>query len=199
MSVLNAEAGVMKQQNKTLIVLVWFLFVPAMAWPQDSIPFVPSPMLVVERMLQLAEVRKDDVLYDLGSGDGRIVIEAAKKFGVRGVGVDLNPTLVEQARRRAAEEGVSHLVEFRAADGLTVDISQATVVTLYMFKWFNNQMRPKLQRLKPGSRVVAHDFDIDDWKPTKIEYVNPSDDKGAEFSEPRTLYLWKIDPESSAP
>ncbi len=189
----------MKQQNKTLIVLVWFLFVPAMAWPQDSIPFVPSPMLVVERMLQLAEVRKDDVLYDLGSGDGRIVIEAAKKFGVRGVGVDLNPTLVEQARRRAAEEGVSHLVEFRAADGLTVDISQATVVTLYMFKWFNNQIRPKLQRLKPGSRVVAHDFDIDDWKPTKIEYVNPSDDKAAEFSEPRTLYLWKIDPESSAP
>ena len=189
----------MKQQNKTLIVLVWFLFVPAMAWPQDSIPFVPSPMLVVERMLQLAEVRKDDLLYDLGSGDGRIVIEAAKKFGVRGVGVDLNPTLVEQARRKAAEEGVSHLVEFRAADGLTVDISQATVVTLYMFKWFNNQMRPKLQRLKPGSRVVAHDFDIDDWKPTKIEYVNPGDENAAEFSEPRTLYLWKIDSESAAP
>jgi SAM-dependent methyltransferase len=195
---INAEAGVMKQQNKTLIVLVWFLFVPAMAWPQDSIPFVPSPMLVVERMLQLAEVRRDDVLYDLGSGDGRIVIEAAKKFGVRGVGVDLNPTLVEQARRKAAAEGVSHLVEFRAADGLTVDISQATVVTLYMFKWFNNQMRPKLQRLKPGSRVVAHDFDIDDWKPTKIEYVNPSDDSSSELTEPRTLYLWKIDTESPA-
>ena len=188
-----------KQQNKTLIVLLWFLFVPATAWPQDSIPFVPSPMLVVERMLQLAEVRKDDILYDLGSGDGRIVIEAAKKFGVRGIGVDLNPTLVEQARRRAAEEGVSHLVEFRAADGLTVDISQATVVTLYMFKWFNNQMRPKLQRLKPGSRVVAHDFDIDDWKPTKIEYVNPGDDPSTELTEPRTLYLWKIDTESPAP
>jgi cyclopropane fatty-acyl-phospholipid synthase-like methyltransferase len=187
-----------KQLDKTLIVLLWFLLVPATVWPQDSIPFVPSPMLVVERMLQLAEVRKDDILYDLGSGDGRIVIEAAKKFGVKGIGVDLNPTLVEQAKRRAAEEGVSHLVEFRAADGLTVDISQATVVTLYMFKWFNNQMRPKLQRLKPGSRIVAHDFDIDDWKPTKIEYVNPGDDKGAEFSEPRTLYLWKIDSESPA-
>jgi cyclopropane fatty-acyl-phospholipid synthase-like methyltransferase len=187
-----------KQLDKTLMVLLWFLLVPATVWPQDSIPFVPSPMLVVERMLQLAEVRKDDVLYDLGSGDGRIVIEAAKKFGVRGIGVDLNPTLVEQARRRAAEEGVSHLVEFRAADGLTVDISQATVVTLYMFKWFNNQMRPKLQRLKPGSRVVAHDFDIDDWKPTKIEFVNPGDDTAAEFSEPRTLYLWKIDSDSPA-
>ena len=188
----------MKQLDKTLMVLLWFLLVPATVWPQDSIPFVPSPMLVVERMLQLAEVRKDDVLYDLGSGDGRIVIEAAKKFGVRGIGVDLNPTLVEQARRKAAEERVSHLVEFRAADGLTVDISEATVVTLYMFKWFNNQMRPKLQRLKPGSRVVAHDFDIDEWKPTKIEYVNPGDDPSSELTEPRTLYLWKIDSESPA-
>jgi cyclopropane fatty-acyl-phospholipid synthase-like methyltransferase len=187
----------MKQQNKVLIVLLWFLFVPATVWPQDSIPFVPSPMLVVERMLQLAEVRTDDILYDLGSGDGRIVIEAAKKFGVKGVGVDLNPTLVEQARRRAAEEGVSHLVEFRAADGLTVDISPATVVTLYMFKWFNNQMRPKLQRLKPGSRVVAHDFDIDEWKPTKIEYVNPADDPSAELNEPRTLFLWKVEPHAA--
>jgi cyclopropane fatty-acyl-phospholipid synthase-like methyltransferase len=189
----------MKAQNKTLILLGWFLFVPAIAWPQDSIPFVPSPMLVVERMLKLAEVRKGDILYDLGSGDGRIVIEAAKRFGVRGVGVDLNPTLVEQARRRAAEEGVSHLVQFRAADGLTVDISEATVVTLYMFKWFNNQMRPKLQRLKPGARVVAHDFDIDDWKPTTIEYVNPTDDPASEFTEPRTLFLWKVDSQAAAP
>jgi cyclopropane fatty-acyl-phospholipid synthase-like methyltransferase len=189
-----------KRQNKALIILLWFLFVPTTtAWPQDPIPFVPSPMLVVERMLQLAEVTKDDILYDLGSGDGRIVIAAAKKFGVRAVGVDLNSTLVEQARRKAAEEGVSHLVEFRAADGLTVDISQATVVTLYMFKWFNNQIRPKLQLLKPGSRVVAHDFDIDDWKPTKIEFVNPADDPSSELTEPRTLYLWKVDPQTSAP
>jgi SAM-dependent methyltransferase len=187
-----------KQQNKVLMVLLWFLLVPATAGPQDSIPFVPSPMLVVERMLQLADVKQGDILYDLGSGDGRIVIAAAKKFGVRGVGVDSNPTLVEQARRRAAEEGVSHLVEFRAADGLTVDISQATVVTLYMFKWFNNQMRPKLQRLKPGSRVVAHDFDIDDWKPAKIEYVNPADDPSSELTEPRTLFLWKVEPELPA-
>ena len=188
-----------KYQFRILIALTVVALFPPHTWSQDSIPFVPSPMLVVEGMLQLAEVRKDDLLYDLGSGDGRIVIEAAKKFGVRGVGIDLNPTLVEHARRRAVEEGVNHLVEFRAADGLTVDISQATVVTLYMFKWFNNQMRPKLQRLKPGSRIVAHDFDIDDWKPTKIEYVNPGDDNAAEFSEPRTLYLWKIDSDSAAP
>jgi cyclopropane fatty-acyl-phospholipid synthase-like methyltransferase len=156
-------------------------------------------MLVVERMLQLAEVKQGDILYDLGSGDGRIVIEAAKRFGVRGVGVDLNPTLVAEAKRKAVEEKVGHLVEFHATDGLTVDISEATVVTLYMFKWFNNQMRPKLQRLQPGARVVAHDFDIDEWKPTKIEYVDPADDPSSELSEPRTLFLWKIDSESAAP
>src|SRR5688572_7464610 len=104
----------------------------SLAWSQDPIPFVPSTMPVVDRMLELAEVRKDDFLYDLGSGDGRILIQAAKKYGARGVGIDMNPKLVADATRKAAEENVSHLVQFRAADGLTVDISDATVVTLYM-------------------------------------------------------------------
>jgi cyclopropane fatty-acyl-phospholipid synthase-like methyltransferase len=189
----------LKAQIRTLFALTIFTAVPSQAWPQETIPFVPSPMLVVERMLELAEIKKDDVIYDMGSGDGRILIQAAKKYGVKGVGVDLNPTLVEQARLKAADEGVGHLVEFRAADGLTVDISEATVVTLYMFKWFNNQMRPKLQRLTPGSRVVAHDFDIDDWKPTKVEYVNPNGDGSSEFFETRTLYLWKVEPQAPAP
>jgi SAM-dependent methyltransferase len=193
------EIRMLKYRITILFALAVIAVIPAQVRPQEAIPFVPSPMLVVERMLKLAEVRKGDIVYDLGSGDGRIVIEAAKRFGVRGVGVDLNPTLVEQARRRATEEGVSHLVQFRAADGLTVDISEATVVTLYMFKWFNNQMRPKLQRLKPGARVVAHDFDIDDWKPTKIEYVDPADDPSSELNEPRTLYLWRIEPQAQAP
>jgi SAM-dependent methyltransferase len=192
-------SALLKARFWTVVSLQLFLFFPAAARSQESIPFVPSPMLVVERMLKLAEIKKDDVIYDMGSGDGRILIEAAKQYGARGVGVDLNATLVEQARRDAAEQGVSHLVEFRAADGLTVDISEATVVTLYMFKWFNNQLRPKLQRLKPGARIVAHDFDIDDWKPTKIEYVNPADDKSSEFHEPRTLFLWKIESQSLAP
>jgi len=160
---------------------------------QETIPFVPSPMPVVQRMLEVAEFKKGDVLYDMGSGDGRIIIQAAKKYGVRGVGIDLNPELVEKAKANAAQEGVSHLVEFRAVDGLSVDISEATVVTLYMFKWFNNQLRPKLQALKPGSRIIAHDFDIDDWKPTRIEYVSPDESGSSEFSEPRTLYIWKID------
>jgi SAM-dependent methyltransferase len=187
------EADIMKPQIRLLCMVVLVLVLTSKARSQEAIPFVPSPMLVVERMLQLAEVKKGDVLYDMGSGDGRIVIEAAKKFGVRGVGVDLNPTLVEEARHKAAQEGVSHLVEFRAVDGLTVDISEATVVTLYMFKWFNNQMRPKLQRLKPGSRIVAHDFDIDDWPPIKIEHVYPNDNGSSDFHDPRTLFLWKVD------
>ena len=158
---------------------------------QETIPFVPSPPHVVEKMIEVAEIKKGDILYDMGSGDGRIVIEAAKKYGIRGVGIDLNPELVAKARENAAKEGVSHLVEFRAQDGLTVDISDATVVTLYMFKWFNNALKPKLQKLKPGSRVVAHDFDIDDWKPTRIEYVKgPSD--GSDYAESRTLYIWIV-------
>src|SRR5688572_19023332 len=164
----------------------------SLAWSQDPIPFVPSTMPVVERMLELAEVRKDDFLYDLGSGDGRILIQAAKKYGARGVGIDMNPKLVEEATRKAADEKVGHLVQFRAADGLTVDISEATVVTLYMFKWFNNQMRPKLQRLKVGSRVVAHDFGIDEWTPNKVENVDPKSDPTGELTHARTLYLWKV-------
>jgi cyclopropane fatty-acyl-phospholipid synthase-like methyltransferase len=177
----------------TAIVGVFYFFVSlsVAAVAQDTIPFVPSPPHVVERMLEVAEIKKGDVLYDMGSGDGRIVIEAAKKFGVRGVGIDLNPELVAKARENAAKEGVSDLVEFRAQDGLTVDISEATVVTLYMFKWFNNALRPKLQKLKPGSRVVAHDFDIDEWKPTRIEYVKAPTD-GSDYAESRTLYIWVV-------
>jgi len=158
---------------------------------QDTIPFVPSPMHVVHKMIEVAEIKKGDILYDMGSGDGRIVIEAAKKFGIKGVGIDLNPELVAKARENSEKEGVSHLVEFRAQDGLTVDISEATVVTLYMFKWFNNALRPKLQKLKSGSRVIAHDFDIDDWKPSRVEYVKPPED-GSDYAESRTLYIWKV-------
>jgi len=159
---------------------------------QDSIPYVPSPMYVVHKMIEAAEIKKGDILYDMGSGDGRIVIEAAKKYGIRGVGIDLNPELVAKAKENALNEGVSHLVEFRAQDGLTVDLSEATVVTLYMFKWFNNALRPKLQKLKPGSRVVAHDFDIDDWKPTRVEYLGPPSDGTSDYADSRTLYIWKV-------
>jgi SAM-dependent methyltransferase len=191
--IIAGEVFMMKRRFATLSVFFSFVMLRSTAWCDDPIPFVPSPMPVVERMLELAEVRKDDLIFDLGSGDGRILIHAAKKYGARGIGVDMNAELVEQAKRNAAQEGVSHLVEFRAGDGLKVDISEATVVTLYMFKWFNNQMRPKLQRLKPGSRVVAHDFDIDDWNPVQIEQVNPPSEAPDDYFTPRTLYLWKVE------
>ena len=177
---------------RVFVVFTLFVIGGGMAGAEDKIPFVPSPEYVVQRMLDLAEIKKGDVLYDMGSGDGRVVIEAAKKFGIRGVGIDLSPELVAKARENAKNEGVGHLVEFRAQDGLTVDISEATVVTLYMFKWFNNAIRPKLQKLRTGSRVVAHDFDIDDWKPTRIEHISPPKDGTDDYVESRTLYLWIV-------
>ena len=181
----------MLKRPTVLLVVLCFALSTSHALAQETIPFVPSPPHVVQRMIEVAEIKKGDVLYDMGSGDGRIVIEAAKKYGIRGVGIDLNAELVEKARQNAKNEGVSHLVEFRAQDGLTVDISEATVVMLYMFKWFNNALKPKLQKLKPGSRVIAHDFDIDDWKPTKIEYVKAPPD-GSDYAESRTLYIWIV-------
>jgi cyclopropane fatty-acyl-phospholipid synthase-like methyltransferase len=176
------------------IMLAVLLLAPTgrIAGAEDPIPFVPSPMHVVERMIEVAEIKNGDILYDMGSGDGRIVIEAAKKFGIRGVGIDLNAELVAKAKENAAIEGVGHLVEFRAQDGLTVDISDATVVMLYMFKWFNNALKPKLQKLRPGSRVVAHDFDIDDWKPTRIETITAPQESAEDSTETRTLYIWKV-------
>jgi len=186
------EAFMCGKFSKLLVVLLLILVTHRVSLAQETIPFVPSPMHVVHKMIEVAEIKKSDILYDMGSGDGRIVIEAAKKFGIKGVGIDLNPELVAKARENAEKEGVSHLVEFRAQDGLTVDISEATVVMLYMFKWFNNALKPKLQKLKPGSRVVAHDFDIDDWKPTRIEYVEKPADDTSDYAESRTLYIWKV-------
>jgi len=179
------------RESLTVLVLL-ILFGRSAALAQDAIPFVPSPTHVVQKMIEAAQIKKGDILYDMGSGDGRIVIEAAKKYGIRGVGIDLNAELVAQARENAVNEGVSHLVEFRAQDGLTVDISEATVVTLYMFKWFNNALRPKLQKLKPGSRVVAHDFDIDGWTPTRVEHIGPPTDGSSDYLDSRTLYIWVV-------
>lgn len=167
---------------------------PPPDWTRDEIPFVPTPIEVVDRMLEIAEVSKNDLVFDLGSGDGRIVIRAAKRFGARGVGYETDLELVEESRKKAAEEGVSHLVEFHAKDALTADVSEATVVTLYMLPWFNEKIRPVLQRgLRPGARVVAHDFDIEGWPPTKIvEFEKAERLPGGRIHRHRLL-LWKIE------
>jgi precorrin-6B methylase 2 len=144
--------------------------------------FVPTPPGVVENMLKLAKVGKNDVLYDLGCGDGRIVIEAAKRYGVRAVGIDIDPQRIMEANENAKKAGVEKLVQFRNADLFESDISEATVVTLYLLPSLNVKLMPKLRKeLKKGTRIVSHDFDMGDWKP--VQTVNVSG---------RTVYLWTI-------
>ena len=161
---------------------------------REEIPFVPTPIEVVDKMLELAEVKKGDVIYDLGSGDGRIVIRAAKKYGARAVGIEMDSMLLVKARNDAKAAGVSHLVKFRSEDALNANISQATVVTLYMLPWFNEAMKPSFKKyLKPGARIVAHDFGIDGWKPDETVKLPEFELKPGGYKHQHTLYLWKIE------
>jgi SAM-dependent methyltransferase len=145
------------------------------------VPFVPSPQEVVDKMIELGGVKTGDVVYDLGSGDGRIVITAAKK-GAKAVGFEIDGDLVKQSRENIRSAGVQDSAEIRQQDILTVDLSQASVVTMYLLPDVNLKLKPNLlSQLKPGSRVVSHSFDMGDWKPDKIERV-----------EGRTIYLWII-------
>ncbi len=143
--------------------------------PSDSIekdaPYVATPDRVVRQMLEAANVSSDDVVFDLGSGDGRIPIMAAQEFGARAVGVEIDPDLVEKARANAEDAGVSDRVEFRQKDLFETDLSEATVVALYLWPEINVKLRPKLLReLDPGDRIVSHDFRMGDWEPDqKIE------------------------------
>ena len=155
--------------------------------PGQLAPFDPTPHEVVERMLALAEVRKDDVIYDLGSGDGRVLIAAAKKYGARGVGFEIDAGLVKLARENARREGVEKLVEIRQQDFLSADLSPATVVTLYLSYDGNLAVREQLQRqLKPGARVVSYMFDMGDWPPKIAESYRDA------AGETHALYLWEI-------
>jgi SAM-dependent methyltransferase len=148
---------------------------PVAVWTDGEVPFVPTPLEVVDRMLELARVTSDDMIYDLGSGDGRIVIRAAKEYGARGVGIEIDRDLVQKARDHAFKEKVTHLVEFRVQDALTVDVSPATVITLYMLPEFNAKLRPIFDKqLKPGSRVVSHDYEIEGWMPDRVERMKGS-------------------------
>ena len=150
-------------------------------------PFVPTPQEVVDRMLEMAAVKTGDVVYDLGCGDGRLVVTAAKRFGVRGVGVDIDPERIAESKASAKREGVEKLVEFRQQDARDVNVSEATVVTLYLLTEANLELRPRLQaELKPGSRVVSHQFGMGDWVPARVETI--IDNHGLS----RQLYLWVI-------
>ena len=145
----------------------------AWAWDDGTVPFVVTPMEIVERMLRMAEVRAEDYVIDLGSGDGRIIIEAAKR-GARGLGVDLDPNLVKAATENARKAGVADRARFETRDIFDTDLSPASVVTMYLLPDFNAKLLPRLLKLKPGTRIVSHDGGIGDWPPDeKLEMRAP--------------------------
>jgi SAM-dependent methyltransferase len=151
-------------------------------------PYVPTPQEVVDRMLALASVGRHDVVLDLGCGDGRIPITAAKAFGAKGIGVDIDPLRIAEANANAKAAGVAHLVTFKLEDAMTTDLSQATVVTLYLLSSSNLKLRPILTRqLKPGTRIIAHNFAMGDWEAEKIETFPDRDGRM------RTIYRWTTD------
>lgn len=155
-----------------------------------DVPYLPTTDEAVQAMLKLADVKSGDVVYDLGCGDGRIVIAAAKNFGAHGVGIDINPERIKEARENARKAGVEDLVRFEENDLFQADIHEASVVTLFLLSSVNLQLRPKLLKdLKPGTRIVSNTFSMGDWKPDKEATVEGTNDK-AYFS--RMLFLWLV-------
>lgn len=156
---------------------------------EPDVVYVPTPQEVVDKMLALAKVTKDDVIYDLGSGDGRIPITAAQKFGTKGVGIDINPERIQEANSNAQKAGVTDRVKFLNQDLFKSDFSEATVVTLYLLPELNVKLRPQLfKQLKPGTRVVSHDFDMGEWKPDQV----------VQTQDGSNIYLWTIPEEVPA-
>jgi len=144
--------------------------------------YVPTPQDVVEGMLRIADVKAGDVVYDLGSGDGRIPITAVQKFGAaRAIGIDIDPQRIKEANENAVKAGVTDKVKFLNQDLFTTDFSEATVITLYLLTSLNQKLRPQLLELKPGTRIVSHAFDMGDWTPEKREYIGGS-----------TIYFWTV-------
>ncbi|HVQ77873.1 MAG TPA: methyltransferase domain-containing protein [Candidatus Binatia bacterium] len=158
--------------------------------PDADAPYVSTPDNVVRAMLELAEVKPGDVVYDLGSGDGRIIIMAAREFGARGVGIEIDPQLVAHSRRRAQQLGIADRVEFVQQDLFLVDVSPATVLTLYLGQELNLRLRPRLVReLRPGSRIVSHDFGMGDWPPLRAVRIESGD-------RSHNVLLWTVPPRS---
>ncbi|MDQ3369224.1 MAG: methyltransferase domain-containing protein [Myxococcota bacterium] len=155
---------------------------------KPDVIYVPTPEPVVKRMLTMAKVGPKDVVYDLGCGDGRIVIAAARDFGARGVGIDIDPQRVKEARANVEKAGVGDKVEIRQGDLFKLDLAPASVVTLYLLETLNEKLRPKLQReLRPGSRVVSQSFSMGTWQPAEEDTVNGT-----------KVYLWNIRPRSAS-
>jgi precorrin-6B methylase 2 len=175
----------MKNPLLTLLLITWaavLTFGQTTATRTPDVPYVPTNETVVEAMLKLAKVTKNDVVYDLGCGDGRIVITAAQKYGATGTGIDINPQRIKEAKQNAVAAKVSDKVKFVEGDLFETDFSEASVVTLYLLPAVNLKLRPiLLKQLKPGTRIVSHAFDMGDWKPEKSEEVDGT-----------TIYFWTV-------
>jgi hypothetical protein len=156
-------------------------FTPSVGQEGKDVIWVPTPQSLVDRMLQMADTKSTDFVIDLGAGDGRTVITAAKKFGARALGIEYNPDMVELAKHNAEKEGVAGRAQFIRADIFQTDFTQATVLTLYLLPSLNVKLRPTILNMKPGTRVVSHAFTMDDWQPDQVE-----------SSEGRTAYMWIV-------
>lgn len=160
--------------------------IAAQSPPILDVPYVPTHQSIVDEMLRMAEVKGEDLLYDLGSGDGRIPITAAKRFGTRGVGIDLNPERISEANENAGKAGVTDKVRFIEGDIFKEDFRNATVLTLYLLPDVNLKLRPAIQAMKPGTRVVSHNYDMDDWKPEKSKQIE------VPGSGTHYIYFWRV-------
>ena len=152
----------------------------------DLVPFVTTPVEVVKAMLEIADINPNDILYDLGSGDGRISIFAAQQYGIRSKGVEIDADLVRLANQNAKEAGVKDLVSFIEGDLFELDLSQATVLTLYLFPDINLKLRPRILEMKAGTRIISHRFDMGDWEPDKVQKIKLPDGKE------HIIYLWVL-------
>jgi uncharacterized protein (TIGR03000 family) len=157
---------------------------------EPDIFFLPTPQKVVDRMLELAKVTKNDLVYDLGCGDGRIVVTAAEKYGAKAVGYDIDPERVKDSLENVKKHHVEKLVTIKEADIFELDLTPASVVTLYLLPELNVKLMPQLAKLKPGSRIISHDFAMDGAKPVKVEHLKVPNDRGEESEH--TVYMWIV-------
>lgn len=188
--VMKRCAAVVKARGAALMFVPGLLALAAHA-AEPRVPYVPTPQEVVERMLEIAKVTSSDYLIDLGSGDGRIVVTAAKKYGTRGFGVDINPERIREANENAKAAGVVDKVAFYQRDLFATDLSDATVITMYLLPRVNLELRPKLLDLKPGTRIVSHDFSMEDWKPDAHVKMQVKEKYGASGGT-SDIYFWVI-------
>jgi len=188
---LTVPIRVLNQVLPALVCVGLLVSVQSHADNGPSVPYVPTPQAVVDRMLDMAKVTAQDYLIDLGSGDGRIVVTAAKKFGARGFGVDLNPVRIDEANANARKMGVTDKVAFYQRNLFDADLSQATVITMYLLPRVNLQLRPKLLELKPGTRLVSHDFDMGDWKADASVRMD-ANDKFSGAGGDSDVYFWVV-------